>query len=102
MRRSRLACVRRAVMWEPPITDVVGVGMNLGNISSATTGTVSSGTGAVADIFGNAKLFSTKGKVNFYLSTELKYRIAQETNTVAAAASNFGGLQFLFNAGINF
>jgi len=83
------------------VTDTVNVGLNMGTIDIVgADGTAAApNTGNVADIFGNAKLLSTKGKINSYLSAELKYRIAR---TGHATLNKFGGVQFGLGAGLNF
>lgn len=81
------------------VTDIVNVGMDLAEITTVSGTAANSGTGNLADFFGNVKLLSTKGKINSYLSAEMKYRTAK---TSGAAANDFSGLQLALGAGLNF
>ncbi|MEQ1533398.1 MAG: hypothetical protein HOO97_09865 [Sideroxydans sp.] len=78
------------------LMDVVNVGMDFGNVTSSVTG-----SGNAADIFGGAKLLSSKGgKIGSYLNAELLYRVAKTTG--AGGETNFGGVQLSLAAGVNF
>lgn len=82
-----------AFRFQKAVTDTVNVGLNLGE---ATTTVNAADTGNLADIYGNVKLLSTKGKLNSYLNAELKYRTAKLPTT------DMSGLQFMLGAGLNF
>lgn len=88
-----------AFRFQKTVMENVSVGLNMGEISNTSATAANSGNGNLADIFGKVMLASSKGKVNSYLSTELKYRMAKSTGV---AANDFSGIQLLLGAGLNF
>lgn len=80
-----------ALRIQKNVTDMVNVGMDFGNVVAT------SGNGTAADIFGGAKLLSSKGsKVASYLTAEVLYRFAK------TPTENLGGVQLSLAAGVNF
>lgn len=99
-----------ALRMQKNITDVVNVGLDFGHINHSTAASVApatvaaaaAGSGQMADVFGGAKLASSKGgKVSSYMNAELLYRFAK-TNIAAANENNLGGVQLSIAAGVNF
>lgn len=91
----------QAFHFTKSINDTVNVGLNLGNLTQTVAANF---TGTVADVYGTARLLSTKGKINSYLDTGMKFRMAKTNaaGTAGTAANNLGGLQFTIGAGLNF
>ena len=79
------------------------VGLDLGNVSSNG---IAFSNAPVADIFGEIKLLSSKGKVTSYMSAELLYRVANVSPLSATSTvyplTDIGGVQAVIGAGIGF
>jgi len=93
-----------AVRMQKNISDVVNAGLDVGTTTQMTQagGLLAGGTGTMVDVFGGAKLLSSKGgKISSYLNAELMYRIAR-TGVTTGNDPNLGGVQLSIAAGANF